>query len=128
MNTDPLLAPLPESNQREINGMLMDIVSAGKGRVKRMIYPPGFKWSTHIKPIVSTDLCMHAHVGFLARGHIRFIFRDGCIRDYIAPQVLVVEPEHEALIIGDETAVLIEFDFEGDTVRCFGLPESHRHD
>ena len=31
-------------------------------------------------------------------------------------------------VVGDEEAVLIEFDFESDTVSRFGLPETHRHD
>lgn len=128
MSKDPLLATLPGADHREIGGMQLDIVTAGTGRVKRMIYPPGFRWSTNIKPIVNTELCMHAHVGFLARGHIRFQFADGCTVDFVAPQVVVIEPEHEAWIVGEETAVLIEFDFEKDTVQRFGLPAAHCHD
>jgi hypothetical protein len=30
-------------------------------------------------------------------------------------------------VVGDEAAVVIEFDFEGDTVSRLGMPESHRH-
>ena len=128
MSKDPLLAPLPGADSRVIGGMQLDIVTAGKGRVKRMIYPPGFKWSTNIKPIVNTELCMHAHVGFLARGHLRFVFKDGCTVDFVAPQAVVIEPGHEAWVVGEETAVLIEFDFEKNTVERFGLPAAHRHD
>ncbi|NTW00408.1 MAG: hypothetical protein HGA19_03770 [Oscillochloris sp.] len=40
--------------------------------------------------------------------------------DFVAPQVLVVEPGHEGWVVGDEPAVLIEFDFEKDTVQRFG--------
>lgn len=29
--------------------------------------------------------------------------------------------------MGDEPAVLIEFDFEGDTARRLGMPEVHSH-
>jgi hypothetical protein len=29
--------------------------------------------------------------------------------------------------MGEEPAVLIEVDFEGDTIARFGLPSSHRH-
>ena len=32
--------------------------------------PARFRWSVDMKPIVGTDLCMHAHVGFLAHGEI----------------------------------------------------------
>jgi hypothetical protein len=128
MSTDPLLAPLPEADHREIGVMQLDVVPAGAGRVKRMIYRPGFRWSTHMKPVVTTERCMHAHVGFLARGHIQFLFSDGCTLDFIAPRVVVVEPGHEAWVVGEETAVLIEFDFEKETVQRFGLPAVHGHD
>lgn len=128
MSTDPILDVLPGAEHRQIGTMQMDIVPAGLGRVKRMIYPPGFRWSKDIKPIVATDLCMHGHVGFLAKGRLRFLFQDGCTRDFVAPEVVLVEPGHETWVVGEETAVLIEFDFEKDTVARFGLPETHRHD
>jgi hypothetical protein len=30
--------------------------------------------------------------------------------------------------VGDDRAVLIEVDFEGDTLARLGLPDAHRHD
>jgi hypothetical protein len=30
-------------------------------------------------------------------------------------------------VVGDGPAVLIEFDFENDTVRSLGMPDRHRH-
>jgi hypothetical protein len=124
---DPLLAPLPGSEHREIGGLQLDIVRAGAGRVKRVVYPPGFRWSSHMKPLVGTDLCMHAHVGFLARGQVQIQYADGCGSHFVAPQVVVIDPGHEGWVVGDEPAVLIEFDFEKDTVSRMGMPESHRH-
>ena len=105
----------------------MDIVRAGNGRVKRAVYPPGFRWSTHMKPTVRTELCMHAHVGFLARGHIQGEYGDGCSFDYEAPQVVTIEPGHDAWVVGEEEAVLIQFDSEEGTARRFGLPAEHSH-
>lgn len=125
---DPLLAPLPGGEHREIQGVQMDTVRAGASRVKRVIYPPGFRWSTHMKPIVGTDLCMHAHVGFLARGEVHIEYADGCISRFVAPQVVAIEPGHEGWVVGDQPAVLIEFDFERETVARLGMPACHRHD
>ena len=62
---DPLLASLAGAEGREIGGARIDVVRTGVCRVKRVIYHPGFRWSTHMKAIVGTALCMHAHVGFL---------------------------------------------------------------
>jgi len=30
-------------------------------------------------------------------------------------------------VVGDEPAVLIEVDFEGETAKVFGLPDTHAH-
>lgn len=125
--TDPLLAPIEGADRREIGGVTLDAVRAGAARVKRMIYPIGFRWSTHIKPIVGTDLCEHAHVGFLARGHIGIQYPDGCVLDLRAPCVLAIAPGHEGWVVGEEPAVVIEFDFENDTVARCGMPASHAH-
>jgi hypothetical protein len=125
--TDSLLAPISGADTREIGGVRVDVARAGAGRVKRMIYPPGFQWSTDMKSIVGTDLCMHAHVGFLARGRIQIRYGDGCVKDFTAPQVVAIDPGHDGSVVGDEPAVLIEFDFEGETARRFGMPDIHRH-
>jgi len=80
-----------------------------------------------MKSIVGTNLCMHAHVGFLARGRIRIEYEDGCSSEYAAPDVIAVEPGHDGWVVGEEPVVLIEFDFEQDTVRRLGMPDAHRH-
>lgn len=125
--TDPLLAPMKGAESREVGGVRLDVVRAGIGRVKRTVYMPGFRWSTHMKAIVGTDLCRHAHVGFLARGQIHIRYGDGCSLEFSAPQAVVIEPGHDGWVVGSEPAVLIEFDFEGDTARRFGMAEVHEH-
>ena len=125
--TDPLLAPMKNADRREVGGVTIEIVSAGASRVKRMIYPPGFRWSTHMKPLVGTDLCMHAHVRFLARGQIQVRYADGCTAELAAPQAVAIEPGHDGSVIGNEPAVMIEFDFESETIQRLGMPDAHRH-
>ena len=125
---DVLLAPIKNAEHREAGGVQIDMVPAGNCHVKRLIYPVGFRWSKHMKPQVGTDFCMHAHVGFLVRGTIHMEFPDGCIQDYTAPQVLCIEPGHDGYVVGTEPAVVIEFDFGGDTVSRLGMPEKHTHD
>jgi hypothetical protein len=127
MATDPILAPMKGADHREVGGVQLDIARAGSARVKRVIYQAGFRWSTQMKEVVDTDLCMHAHIGFLARGQIHIQYADGCTLEFAAPQVVAIEPGHDGWVVGDEPAVLIEVDFEGETARRFGMPESHRH-
>ena len=125
--TDALLAPVRGAERREIGHVRLAVGRAGAARVKRMIYPPGFRWSVDMKPAVGTDLCMHAHVGFLARGEIHIEYADGCIVEHKAPQIVAIDPGHDGWVVGKEPVVLIEFDFEGDTVARLGMPDAHRH-
>ena len=124
---DPLLAPVKGAERHTIGHVRLDVGRAGAARVKRMVYPSGFRWSVDMKPIVGTDLCMHAHVGFLARGEIHIEYADGCVVEHKAPQIVAIEPGHDGWVVGNEPVVLIEFDFEGDTVRRLGMPDAHRH-
>lgn len=124
---DPIFAPIKGAERRDIGHVRLEVVRAGDARVKRMIYPPGFHWSVDMKPIVKTELCMHAHVGFLARGEIHMEYADGCVARFKAPQVIAIDPGHDGRVVGNEPAVVIEFDFEADTIRRLGMPEMHRH-
>jgi hypothetical protein len=124
---DPLLARMTGADHREVGGVSIDTTRTANGRVKRVCYPPGFRWSVHMKPVVNTPLCMHAHVGFLARGRVRGTYADGCAFDLAAPRAVVIEPGHDAWVVGKQAAVLIEFDSESSTAARFGLPETHRH-
>jgi hypothetical protein len=126
-SSDPLTAALKDADSREIGGVRVEVVRAGAARVKRMIYPKDFQWSKHMKPIVGTDLCTHAHVGFLVKGHIQIRYADGCEVDFVAPQVLAIDPGHDGKVIGGEPAIVVEFDFERDTVSRLGMPETHKH-
>ena len=123
----PLLAPVKGAELREVGHVRLEVGRAGDARVKRMVYPPGFRWSVDMKPAVGTDLCMHAHVGFLVSGEIHVEYADGCVVEHKAPQIVAIEPGHDGWVVGREPVVLIEFDFERDTIRRLGMPESHRH-
>ena len=124
---DPTLARVRGAERRQVGHVTLEVGRAGEGRVKRMIYPAGFHWAKDMKAIVGTDLCMHAHVGFLVRGEIHIEYADGCIVEFKAPQVVAIEPGHDGWVVGKEPVVMIEFDFERDTARRLGMPDAHRH-
>jgi hypothetical protein len=126
--SDPLVGPIEGAERLEVGGCVVDVVHAGEGRVKRSIYPPGFRWSKDMGPEVGTDRCRYAHVGFLARGVVAGEYADGCTFEFRAPAAVVIEPGHDAWVVGDEPAVLIEVDFERETTTRFGLPAEHGHD
>jgi hypothetical protein len=124
---DPLFSPVEGAERRDVGRVQLEVGRAGDARVKRMIYPAGFRWSVDMKPVVGTELCMHAHVGFLVSGEIHIEYADGCVVEHRAPQIVAIEPGHDGWVVGRKPVVLIEFDFESDTVRRLGVPEAHRH-
>ena len=124
---DALLAKVSGAEHRTVGRVRLDVGRAGAARVKRMVYPAGFRWSVDMKRVVGTDLCMHAHVGFLARGEIHIQYADGCVVEHRAPQIVAIDPGHDGWVVGKEPVVLIEFDFERETVDRLGMPPVHRH-
>ena len=63
-----------------------------------------------------------------AKGRIVVGYPDGCVKEYSAPAVIAVEPGHDGWVVGDEPAIVIEFDFENETPQRLGLGGGHRHD
>lgn len=123
-----LFAPVTGAERKDFGHVQLEVGKAGSARVKRMIYPPGFHWAVDMKPVTGTELCMHAHVGFLAHGEIHIEYADGCVVEHRAPQIVAIEPGHDGWVVGKEPVVLIEFDFERDTVSKLGMPDRHRHE
>jgi hypothetical protein len=124
---DDLFAPIEAAEHHEVGGLSVDVVRVGNGRLKRVVYPPGWRWATHMQPVTGTERCMHTHVGFLASGRLAGVYEDGCEYEVIAPAFAVVEAGHDGWVVGDEPAVWIQWDSEEGTARRFGLPERHGH-
>ena len=105
----------------------IDVASVGDARIKRTVYPAGMRWSVDLRPLAGTETCQHAHAGFLAHGALHFEFPDGCVVELQAPAVVDIAPGHDAWVLGDEPAVLIEVDYLGETVARLGVAGDHRH-
>ena len=120
--------PIEGAVHSEVGGLSVDEVPAGIGRIKRVVYPPGWRWSTDMRPVTGGERCMHAHVGFLVQGRMTVEYEDGCREELTAPAAVVVAPGHDGWVVGDENAVLVQYDCGADTVARLGLPSEHRHD
>jgi hypothetical protein len=122
-----LEAAIEGATKTTVGGVAVDEVRAGRARVKRVVYPPGWRWSTDMAPVTGTERCQHAHVGFVAQGSLAVEYADGCVVEFHAPAAVVVEPGHDGWVIGDEHAVLIQVDCDTETVERLGLAGEHRH-
>jgi hypothetical protein len=93
------------------------VVHLGDATVGRFIFQPGWRWSDCIKPVVGTDSCQKAHLGYAVSGTMHVTFTDGTEGDVSAGYVYRLEPGHDAWTVGDEPFVGLEF--ESKTAETF---------
>ena len=82
----------------------------GSATAARMTLQPGWRWSECIKPIAGTDSCQVKHVGLVQSGTLRIRHNDGTEGDVGTGQPYVIEPGHDAWVVGDEPFVAYEFE------------------
>jgi hypothetical protein len=61
----------------EFGGVIRELVEIGDYTVGRAIRPPGWRWSTHIQPLVGGKWCMARHIGVVISGREATLFPDG---------------------------------------------------
>jgi hypothetical protein len=87
-----------------------DIVHLGGTTAARLTLEPGWTWSDCVKPVAGTEQCQHRHVGVVQSGRMRVTHEDGTVLEISAGDAYVIEPGHDAEILGDETFVGFEFE------------------
>ena len=88
----------------------LDVVNTEEGAVGRAVFEPGWRWSDHIKPIAGTDSCQVHHVGTVTAGRLHVEHQDGTTVEIGPGDAYVIEPGHDAWVVGTESFVGYEFD------------------
>jgi class 3 adenylate cyclase len=68
---------------------------------------PGWRWSTHVKPVVGTEWCEVRHVGMMLSGRQHILLRDGTEFTLEPLDVMDLPAGHDAWVIGDEPCVTV---------------------
>lgn len=94
-----------------VTGELMrhEVVVLGEVHVARTVHEPGWSWSEHVKPLVGTPSCVHHHQGVLLSGAVEVVTDTGGRRVIRGGEAFNIPPGHDARVVGDEPAVMIEF-------------------
>ena len=109
----------PEETRKIEKGKL-DIVKLGDVTAMRSRFEPGWRWSECIKPVVGGESCQAHHIGVIVSGTMHVRHDDGTEGDATAGTAYVIEPGHDAWVIGDEPVVAVEFD--SSTAQTFAKP------
>ena len=88
----------------------VDVVRMAGTTAARFTFEPGWKWSECVKPVVGTESCQVRHVGVVQSGRMHVAHEDGTEGEVGPGEAYVIEPGHDAWVVGDERFVGFEFE------------------
>jgi class 3 adenylate cyclase len=86
------------------------------------VVQPGWHWSEHLAPVMRAESCPVHHVQVLLSGRFAARMEDGEEVVFQPGDVMDIPPGHDAWVVGDEPAVLIDF---AGNIDALGLPREH---
>jgi quercetin dioxygenase-like cupin family protein len=87
----------------------VELVKVNGALVGKATFEPGWKWSTHVKPIAKTALCEAPHFQYVLSGVMTIRTADGEEHTMKAGDVVKLGSGHDAWVVGNETVVVVDF-------------------
>ena len=94
---------------REFPKGRLELVKIGGATIGRATFEPGWRWSTSLKPIVKTKSCEAPHFQYHLAGTLMIQMDDGTTYEAKAGDVTLLPTGHDAWVVGDEPAVVVDF-------------------
>lgn len=88
----------------------VEVVRIGGTTAARFSFEPGWRWSDCVKPVAGTDSCQARHVGVVQTGRMHVVHDDGTELELGPGEAYVIEPGHDAWVVGDDRLVAFEFE------------------
>lgn len=94
---------------REFPNGRLELVNVAGRMIGRAVFSPGWKWSSHVKPLVKTKSCEAPHFQYQISGRMKIVMDDGT--EFISKpgDVMNIPPGHDAWVVGDEPVVVVDF-------------------
>ena len=86
----------------------VETVSLGGITFGRATLQPGWKWSTCVKPLVKTQSCEASHLQYHVSGRLHVVMQNGSQDEFGPGDVSYLPPGHDAWVVGNEPAVVID--------------------
>jgi class 3 adenylate cyclase len=94
---------------RELPMLRLAITRFGSLTVGYGTVEAGFRWSTHVGSKTGEELCQVHHLQLLISGRFAVQMDDGEYAEIGPNEIFDVPPGHDAWVLGDEPAVLLDF-------------------
>lgn len=94
---------------REFPNGRLELVNIGGVAVGRATFKPGWRWSKSVQPLAGTDSCEAPHFQYHVKGVLHVVMDDGTEYDCRAGDVSRLPQGHDAWVVGDEEAVVVDF-------------------
>ncbi len=98
------------------------VIRMGTYTVGRGVLQPGFRWSTHMGPIMGVTSCPIHHFQVVISGRFGVRMDDGEEIALEPDDFFEVPPGHDAWVIGDEPVVLLDL---GGNIDALAVPSEH---
>ena len=93
---------------REPEKTRVEVVRLEGYTLGRFKFQPGWRWSKCIKPVVGTESCQVAHVGYVVSGRITVQMNDGSKTTLEEGMSYTIPPGHDAWVEGNDPFVGVE--------------------
>jgi hypothetical protein len=98
----------PDETRSFPNGVV-EMVTIADTMIGRARFEPGWRWSNDVKPIAGTDRCMVLHERYCVSGSAIVQAEDGSETRIGPGDGYVIQPGHDAWVVGDEPWVTVDF-------------------
>ncbi|HKY48364.1 MAG TPA: cupin, partial [Acidimicrobiia bacterium] len=72
----------------EVEKVRSESINIGGMSITRDIHQPGWRWSQDLKPMVGTEWCETHHLGYVLKGQLHILMKDGTEFDCRAGDLL----------------------------------------
>ena len=87
----------------------VELINIGGATIGRAIFEPGWRWATSVQPLAKTKSCEAPHFQYHVSGVLMVKMDDGTELECMPGDVSSLPSGHDAWVVGDEPAVVIDF-------------------
>ena len=87
----------------------LELIKIGGATVGRAVFEPGWRWAESVQPLAKTKSCEAPHFQYHVSGVLHIQMDDGAEFDCKAGEVSLLPSGHDAWVVGDEVAVVVDF-------------------